>query len=848
MFAPLRSLCTWEKANPRVLLLSCKYYSGTSTLRVAVPHKTKARSLPFLEDGRASPGQMSRTDSLSPNRVVIPTSDTPSLPLKDNCVLHFEHSCQANCGEKLRKGNVHSPFFSENNNCQFAEVNSGILLPANIDSVQGSLTSLVTEKQTNSTCLPPSAPQPKVGAQDSNPRSNNHSGNWNPREAVNTRTFNQHVQTPLRGVFTPGDPTHWTRPLPSKPRITGQITAAPLINTGDQDRAHLGPSHGKHYATKALTPAHHDGHSHTSSPETVNNPGPTPILHVGKEDHDGHKTNSGPDAVGPQHGITLSSSPQVFHHLGTTCLYTPALHPAAVEEHAQRIAKFWPHTTDEAHEQFPEFCKLYQQIKSFNRPNALGARLTLDSGLNLNRWEHYLKSYHDKEVCAYLRFGWPVGFSGSKPPVSISHNHPSGENYKDHVRDFINTELQHQAIVGPFHHDPFHPWMRKSPVMSRPKKDSTKRRIIIDLTFPGEDGVNGGIDIHSVLGRDISYTLPTIWDLTNYLKLIGRGAWVWKADLERAYRQLRVDPLDTPLLGLQVDSGIFLDLCPSFGCRSSSAACQRTSNAVVYIMKSAGHVIYAYLDDFAGCAPTRHQADKAYQAFLTLLNTLGLKLAIDKCQSPTQRIIWLGYEVDTLRMMVSIPADKIQELKHECHSWLQKHRVTKKALQSLLGRILHAAPCIKHARKFTARLLALLRNMKSRNWTTLDDDAKADIRWFAEYAAIANGVTIYADPIEYVEFECDACLTGAGGNSTTHCYSWVFTSQHQTRFPHIHQLEAVNILVALKTLATHACLENKGILIYTDNVEFCHLHRQNEGSSTRRLCTPNMARGCDNGH
>lgn len=235
-------------------------------------------------------------------------------------------------------------------------------------------------------------------------------------------------------------------------------------------------------------------------------------------------------------------------------------------------------------------------------------------------------------------------------------------------------------------------------------------------------------------------------------------------------------------------------------------------------MRSAGHTVYAYLDDFAGCAPTKAQADKAYKTFTGLLQHLGLQLAVEKCQAPVQDITWLGYRVSTTDMIISVPETKLQELKAECTAWLQRHRVTRKHLQSLLGKILHVAPCVRHARKFTTRLLAALRDMKTRNWTMLTDDCKADIRWFNEYAAKANGVTIYADHLDYAEVECDACLTGAGGNSTTHCYSWEFTDEHRARYTTIHQLEALNILVALRTLAPHLSLQNRGLLIYTDNI------------------------------
>lgn len=139
-------------------------------------------------------------------------------------------------------------------------------------------------------------------------------------------------------------------------------------------------------------------------------------------------------------------------------------------------------------------------------------------------------------------------------------------------------------------------------------------------------------------------------------------------------------------------------------------------------------------------------------------------------------------------------------------------------LQSLIGKILHAAGCIKHARKFTARLLMTLRSIGQKGWITINDDCRADIRWFLEYASLVNGVSLYAPTLNFLTIECDACLTGAGGNTNSHYYEWTYEQRHLARFPSIHQLEAVNVLVALRTLAQPHLKYVNGILIFTDNI------------------------------
>lgn len=268
--------------------------------------------------------------------------------------------------------------------------------------------------------------------------------------------------------------------------------------------------------------------------------------------------------------------------------------------------------------------------------------------------------------------------------------------------------------------------------------------------------MNNGININAILGRDSSYSLPSITDLTNSIQRLGRGSSIWKADLSRAYRQLRVDPLDCPLLGMKVNENFYVDLCPSFGCRSSSAACQRTSNALAYIMAQKSCILLAYLDDYASSEATYNHALANYHLFIDTADSLGLKLAKDKCRSPTTSIEWLGYQINTDNMTLLIPPKKLEEVLLECNKWINRSRANKRSLQSLIGKLIHVANCITHAKKFTSQLLATLRTLQL--WTTLTPEAKLDITWFLKYAVIGNGVSHLSTNPNKFEIQCDACL------------------------------------------------------------------------------------------
>lgn len=107
--------------------------------------------------------------------------------------------------------------------------------------------------------------------------------------------------------------------------------------------------------------------------------------------------------------------------------------------------------------------------------------------------------------------------------------------------------------------------------------------------------------------------------------------------------------------------------------------------------------------------------------------------------------------------------------------------------------------------------------MGSKNWTWIDQDFRRDIEWFQRYGAASNGVHLYTIDRPSVVIECDSSTTGAGGNSGLYCYSWQYAEEHIKRFPLIHQLEAVNVVVAFRTLAHVHNIKAARVTIFTDN-------------------------------
>ena len=205
-------------------------------------------------------------------------------------------------------------------------------------------------------------------------------------------------------------------------------------------------------------------------------------------------------------------------------------------------------------------------------PNFAGARLSLPTSLNISAWQRRLINYQDNIICNFLEFGWPVGYTKQTLPVTQVRNHNSALQFPDAVMDYINTEIALEALMGPFDTPPFSPVT--SPLQTVPKKGTSKRRIVLDLSFPAGFSVNDGIPPNWYMGQPLQLTYPSVDDLAALIVQHGRGCHMFKADLKRAYRQLPVCPLDYALLGFSWQGHFYTDLRIPFGIRTGAMTCQ----------------------------------------------------------------------------------------------------------------------------------------------------------------------------------------------------------------------------------------------------------------------------------
>ena len=161
---------------------------------------------------------------------------------------------------------------------------------------------------------------------------------------------------------------------------------------------------------------------------------------------------------------------------------------------------------------------------------------------------------------------------------------------------------------------------------------------------------------------------------------------IYKVDISRAFRHVKIDPADYYLLGLKPDN-YYLEICLPFGFRHGSSIFQRLSDAIRFMMTSRSHKITNYIDNLIGFGALS-QAHESYKTLVSILHELGFQISLKKLVTPTTHATCLGVEVDTVNFTLAVPQDKLAEICRTCELWAHKNTCSKRDLQSLLGQLL----------------------------------------------------------------------------------------------------------------------------------------------------------------
>lgn len=346
-----------------------------------------------------------------------------------------------------------------------------------------------------------------------------------------------------------------------------------------------------------------------------------------------------------------------------------------------------------------------------------------------------------------------------------------------------------------------------------PKPDSDEVRLIHDCSRPQGSAVNDYIITKS-------FKFQTLDDA---IKLLQPHYYMAKIDLRHAYRSVPIHPDNYKATGLKwrfsghTHDTYMYDTRLPFGAKSSPAIFHRITQSVRRMMERKGFPdVVVYLDDFLVIGPNLGDCQRAFDTLYKLLCDLGFSISNHKVVPPTQRLTFLGVQLDTTNCSMTLPEDKLKDCYNVILNFQNKYRVTKKQLQRLAGKLNWACRVVFGGRTFLRRIIDAMNNLPDSGRHRPPPGFSHDIAWWVQFLHTFNGTQMFLDNIPTLDVITDACPIGAGGFFRG---DWFYHNFSIDSPPwedlHITHKETLAIILAAKRWGHQ--WENKRIIIHSDN-------------------------------
>ena len=192
-----------------------------------------------------------------------------------------------------------------------------------------------------------------------------------------------------------------------------------------------------------------------------------------------------------------------------------------------------------------DYIRAHNMVKASGKFNFEGCRIPIPTAIRYDRIEVALGSEvtpKERRVLSLLEFGMPISCKQDYGVSKPQKNHYSAVSHKEAINDYITNNVEVKALLGPFQVSPI-AGLCYSPLMSVPK-DVTKRRVIVDFSFPPGKSINDGISKVSYLDYEVEFSLPSVQSMVKRINELGPGCLLYKRDLKGAFRQFCTDPGD----------------------------------------------------------------------------------------------------------------------------------------------------------------------------------------------------------------------------------------------------------------------------------------------------------------
>ncbi len=268
------------------------------------------------------------------------------------------------------------------------------------------------------------------------------------------------------------------------------------------------------------------------------------------------------------------------------------------------------------------------------------------------------------------------------------------------------------------------------------------------------------------LSQYLTSPLTRVNDLRKLLNQLSPHAWIYGYDLRDAFYSIVVHPVSRHLLLFAFQGQLYRYRTLPMGISPSAAhLCEMTSSLCDYWSQQTVQLelvkMSAYFDDLNGWAP-HQQAAAAHSDFVRQeIELLGLHWNRTKSMpSPAQQAVILGYHINTITMVASLPTGKLQRITEVARHFLQYKQATAREILSLTGRLMDGRLASDLFRACAYALYPLLSSTAS--WDSvvmLSEETLECLRFFSDNSTALNGRRFRYCPADVTILATDSRLS-----------------------------------------------------------------------------------------
>ena len=339
----------------------------------------------------------------------------------------------------------------------------------------------------------------------------------------------------------------------------------------------------------------------------------------------------------------------------------------------------------------------------------------------------------------------------NKPPHQICFNLEETKAVDKEI-----SRLLQKGVITPSYNEP---GQFVNTIFTRPKKDGN-HRMILNL---------------KPLNQFVEYKKFKMDTIKTVLQLMHKNCFMASIDISDAYYSVPISSEYHKFLKFIWKGQLYHYTALPNGYSDAPRVFTKLLKPVFAQIRRLGHNVVGYIDDLYIQAPSEQACRDAVETAAHILRQCGFLIHPEKsCFIPSNKIVYLGFELDSNAMTISLTEEKRQKYQQSCRALHDSPTATVRRLAKVTGQLVSTFPGVNYGPLFYRQM----ESTKIRALKANDDDfdtvvsvtpaIKEELSWWMTQLPTAKNA-IYKGKTE-IEILTDATLENWGaecGNSST---------------------------------------------------------------------------------